>query len=504
VIAPFESEFIVVGSGIAGLRAAIELAQTGRVLILTKAEISESNSAYAQGGIAAAIGPGDSVENHYEDTIAAGAGLCEPEAVRLLVAEGPAEIERLVEWGTDFDKSGQQLSLGREGGHSAPRIVHGNGGLTGRAVIEALLSRARTSPNIQILSFTSLRELLATEDRLRGIKFQHRDQLVECYGRSVLLATGGGSQVYRETTNPGTATGDGIATAYRAGALLRDMEFVQFHPTALNLPGAPRFLLTEALRGEGARLVDDQGQRFVDELRTRDEVSRAIFQRRHEHPGREIFLDVTHLPAETIKKKFLHVYTMCLQHGLDITAQRIPVTPAAHYFMGGIYTDLNGRTTLRSLYAAGEVASTGVHGANRLASNSLLEALVFGGRTAKAMREDALASSTERAHVSPAPLHNVPTNEIHDRIRETTWLHAGVVRNGRDLARGIETLREIDQEISEDDPAGHNLSVVAKIIHEAALARTESRGAHYREDFPALSAPPVHSYTKRAEPVTLR
>ena len=504
----FDSEFIVIGSGIAGLRAAIDLAQSGRVLILTKAEISESNSAYAQGGIAAAIGENDTVENHYADTIAAGAGLCDPEAVRVLVAEGPAEIERLLRWGADFDKVGQELALGREGGHSIARIVHGNGGLTGRAVINALLAQTRISPNVRILPFTFLRELIAEDGRITAIQVQHGDQIIECSGRAVLIASGGGSQVYRETTNPGTATGDGLAAAYRAGALLRDTEFVQFHPTALNLPGAPRFLLTEALRGEGALIVDEQGKRFVDELRTRDEVSRAVFRRRTQHPESEIFLDVTHLPGDKIRKTFLHVYTMCLHYGLDITRQRIPITPAAHYFMGGIYTDLRGRTTLRGLYAAGEAASTGVHGANRLASNSLLEALVFGGRTASAMIDDALHATPAETNVVQNIEEKTPAIRLIDRIRETTWRYAGVVRNADELKKGIQTLQEIEAELATsptiDNITVQNLLNVAFTIHKCALARTESRGAHYREDFPSLAKAPLHSFIQNGQSISLR
>jgi L-aspartate oxidase len=484
-----QADFIVVGSGIAGLRAAIDLAAAGSVIVFTKAETTESNSMYAQGGIAAAVGPGDDPDQHFADTMKAGAGLCEADAVRILVEEGPKEIERLLGWGADFEKEGHALSLSREGGHGLPRIVHGNGGLTGKVVVDTLLERVRQSPNVRIEPFTLFRDLIVDARGVAGIEFVQETNTVACHGKATLLATGGGSQVYRESTNPQTATGDGLAAAYRAGAELRDMEFVQFHPTVLNIPGAPRFLLTEALRGEGARILNARGERFVDELLTRDEVSRAVYRELTGSPNGKVFLDVTHLPQAVIQKKFRHVYSTCLQYGVDIVSDRIPITPAAHYFMGGITTDLNGSTTLRGLYAAGEVASTGVHGANRLASNSLLEALVFGGRTAAAMREAAgavqgrPAGGARQASLQQAyPAH---------QIRDITWQYAGIVRNAERLKRGLHLLDALGVDST------HNLYAVSRIIHEAALARTESRGAHYRDDFPDSDIHKRHSCIRK-------
>ena len=493
-----KTERIVIGSGIAGLRAAIDLAEAGPVTILTKAEITESNSSYAQGGIAAAIGPNDGVDQHFRDTMAAGAGLCEAAAVRVLVDEGPKEIDRLLRWGADFEKEGQTLLLGREGGHSAARIVHGNGGLTGTAVVRALLARAQASSNVRIIPFTFLRDLLVDGGNVIGVQFRYRDRIVDCHAKATLIATGGGSQIYRETTNPGTATGDGLAAGYRAGAELRDMEFVQFHPTVLSLPGAPRFLLTEALRGEGARIVDEKGERFVDELRTRDEVSRAVYRRTTESPDAKVFLDVRQIPAETLQKKFRHVYTTCLQYGVDITHQRIPITPAAHYFMGGVSTDLSGRTSLPRLYAAGEVASVGVHGANRLASNSLLEALVFGGRAAAAMCEDDLGSPSSGTVVQPAAEET--SDSVSEQIRAATWSCAGVIRNAQGLEKGLALLRTLEA----GGLTAQNLLAVAILVHESALARTESRGAHYREDFPDPGKLALHSYIRKSHPVVFR
>ncbi|HSU89060.1 MAG TPA: FAD-dependent oxidoreductase [Terriglobia bacterium] len=298
-----ETDYVVIGSGIAGLRAAIDLAEAGRVTIFTKAQITESNSMYAQGGIAAAIGPDDDIDKHYRDTIAAGAGLCDSAAVRVLVEEGPREIEQLLSWGADFEKHGNTLALSREGGHSSARIVHGNGGLTGKVVVDALLARVRTHPNISIVPFSLFRDLVidpGDANRVIGIQFEHEGLRTNCFAKATLLATGGGSQVYSQSTNPETATGDGLAAAYRAGAVLRDMEFVQFHPTALHLPGVPRFLLTEALRGDGGHIVNEHGDRFVDELLTRDEVSRAVFRQLTARPGAKAFLDVTH----TVPLKF--------------------------------------------------------------------------------------------------------------------------------------------------------------------------------------------------------
>jgi L-aspartate oxidase len=487
-----ETDYIVVGSGIAGLRAAIDLAETGRVTIFTKAEITESNSMYAQGGIAAALGQNDDVGKHYNDTIAAGAGLCDASAVHVLVEEGPAEIERLLKWGADFEKEGDALSLSREGGHGVARIVHGNGGLTGKVVVDALLARVRANANVTITPFSFFLDLISDGSCVTGIQFEHDGQVGQCNAKATLLATGGGSQVYSQSTNPQTATGDGLAAAYRAGAELRDMEFVQFHPTVLNLPGAPRFLLTEALRGEGAYIVNERGERFVDELLTRDEVSRAVFRQLTARPHAKVFLDVTHVSAAILRKKFRHVYATCLNYGLDITRDRIPITPAAHYFMGGVVTDLNGRSTQRGLYAAGEVASTGVHGANRLASNSLLEALVFGRRAAAAMKDDMPPNSRDSLEVRRELSAPVPSAE---QVREITWRHAGIVRNAESLKTGLSLLSKVEQE--------SNLLTVACIIHECALARQESRGAHYRDDCPLPDSKRLHSYSKKGTPVVL-
>jgi L-aspartate oxidase len=343
---------------------------------------------------------------------------------------------------------------------------------------------------VKISPFTFFRDLIVEDDRVAGIRFEHAGKVACGYARGTLLTTGGGSQVYSQSTNPETATGDGLAAAWRAGAELRDMEFIQFHPTVLSLPGAPRFLLTEALRGEGARIVNEQGDRFVDELSTRDEVSRAVFRQLTARPDAKVFLDMTDVPADVLRKKFRHVYATCLNYGLDITSDRMPITPAAHYFMGGVRTDLSGRTSLRGLYAAGEVASTGVHGANRLASNSLLEALVFGGRVAAAMKDEKEIKAN-RSTKTVAAVHR----KINQKIREITWRYAGIVRNGKDLTTGLTLLDRVQEE--------SNLLTVARIIHWCALAREESRGAHYREDFPLAAEARKHSYLHKHSAVRL-
>src|SRR5215831_765298 len=461
-----ETDFIVIGSGIAGLRAAIDLAEAGRVTVFTKAQITESNSMHAQGGIAAAIGQNDNVDKHYADTMAAGAGLCDEQAVRVLVQEGPAEIDRLLTWGADFERDGRTLSLSREGGHGVARIVHGNGGLTGKVVVDTFLARLRGCAGVTIAPFTFFRDLIVDRNRVCGVQFEHDGVVESQFAKAVLLATGGGSQAYSQSTNPETATGDGLAAAYLAGAELRDMEFVQFHPTVLNIPDAPRFLLTEALRGEGAHIVNDRRERFVDELLTRDEVSRAVFRQLTMRSGAAVFLDMTHIAAPILQKKFRHVYSTCLQYGLDITRDRIPITPAAHYFMGGVLTDLAGRTTLGGLYAAGEVASTGVHGANRLASNSLLEALVFGGRAAATMKEE-----KETSPLTGSSRSSGISTTVNPEIRDITWRYAGIVRNAEGLQNGLKLLAHIQE--------NSNLLTVARLIHECALAREESRGAHF-------------------------
>src|SRR5581483_3471785 len=394
-------DFLVIGAGVAGLRAAIELAEAGTVLVVAKDTLRESSSEYAQGGIAAALSDDDEVGLHEQDTMVAGDGLCNVAAVRTLVEEGPGAVEELIEWGAAFDRDGAKLLFAREGAHSRSRVLHAHGDSTGREIVRTLYEKARTLPAVSFQSFAAMTDLLVTANgEVCGAEMLDAASgaTTAIHARAILLATGGLGRVYKETTNPDVATGDGVAAAWRAGADIADIEFVQFHPTALYVEGAPRFLLSEALRGEGAYLRNSNGERFMErdhpmaELAPRDVVSRAIVTE-----GGRVFLDLTHLDADHVRARFPRVYETVLSCGIDITKQLVPVHPAAHYAMGRVRTDLDGRSSQPGLYAAGEVACTGVHGANRLASNSLLEGVVFGARTGRAMRERA-----GECHLQPA------------------------------------------------------------------------------------------------------
>ena len=497
---PTETDFIVVGGGIAGLRAAIGLAEAGRVLVVSKQEVTESNTQYAQGGIAVALSDDDEVELHLQDTIDAGDGLVNVDAARVLVEEGPPRIQELIDWGTEFDRSGSRLTFTREGAHSRSRILHAHGDSTGREIGRALLARAQTLPNIQFTEFEFSADLCLSAERVIGISLLAPDgaRNVVC-ASAVLLATGGAGQVYSDTTNPSVATGDGIAIAYRAGAAISDMEFFQFHPTALSLPGAPRFLLSEALRGEGALLLNPARERFMQryhrlaELAPRDVVARAIVQEiasTKEKPA-VAYLDMRRLDSARLRERFPRIYATCKQYGVDIATDLVPVRPAAHYLMGGIKTDLSGRSTLPGLYSAGEAACTGVHGANRLASNSLLEGLVFGARAAEAMRNEksigtnaSLPNSIE--HGSAPDVRNILSD-----LRNAMWGHAGVVRNRESLeelrtqiAPWIRWTRSTMAASTRQTIELRNLCTIGHLIAESALAREESRGAHFRTDFP--------------------
>ena len=387
-----ETDFLIVGGGIAGLRAAIALAPAGRVAVLTKADPNESNTGYAQGGIAAAVGEDDSPELHAADTIRAGDGLCDEQAVRVLVEQGPAYVRELLEWGTRFERDASgRPALGREAAHSVRRVLHA-GDATGREIGRVLWERVSGLRSVETIHHALVTELLVEDGRVCGVAFFDPSGVRQQFrADATLLATGGAGQVFRETTNPAVATGDGISLAYDAGARVVDLEFVQFHPTALKRDGAPRFLISEALRGEGARLVNARGEAFMTryhpggDLAPRDVVARSIV-REEEQTGGAVFLTLAHLDPEFVARRFPTIADMCRRIGLDLARNPIPVGPAAHYIMGGVETNDWGRTSMPGLFAAGEVACTGVHGANRLASNSLLEGLVFGARAGEAMQ----------------------------------------------------------------------------------------------------------------------
>src|SRR5438445_9545707 len=417
--APPETDFLVIGAGIAGLRAAIELAQAGRVVVLAKREVTDSATQLAQGGIAAALSDEDEVSLHLQDTLSAGDGLCNVEAVKILVEEGPERIEELIQWGTEFDRNGTKLAFTREGAHSRNRILHAHGDSTGQEILRALYAKAKTLKNISVCEFEFSTELRLHNGKVCGISLINDKGIPdEMAASAVLLATGGLGQLYRNTTNPAVATGDGLAMAFRAGAEVSDMEFIQFHPTALYLKTAPRFLLSEALRGEGAYLRNIELTRFMTkyhpmgELAPRDVVARAIVHELEVSKSKDpiVYLDLTHLNERHLKTRFPRIYATCMQYNIDITMDLIPIRPAAHYAMGGVRTDLNGRATLRGLYAAGEAAATGVHGANRLASNSLLEGLVYGARAGKTMRQELKAPPKRASALPTAAYSNGPVS----------------------------------------------------------------------------------------------
>ena len=500
------ADFLIIGSGIAALRAAIELDGASHVLILTKGERDDGSTGFAQGGIAAALGTDDSPEQHAEDTIAAGDGLCDPHAVAVMADAGPRAILDLIDWGAEFDRAPDGgLALAREGAHSVARVVHARDA-TGREINRALWARASTCSELQLVSGVEAVAVHLQDGRCAGVRFVDSANLPGvATARATLLATGGTGLVYQETTNPPVATGDGISLAYRAGARVCDLEFIQFHPTVLDCEGTERFLLSEALRGEGARLMNARGDRFMSryepkgELAARDRVARAIALER-EQTCAPVYLTLDHLPADFVRGRFPAVSAACQRAGLDLTRDPIPVGPAAHYVMGGVETDLNARTSVPGLFAAGEVACTKVHGANRLASNSLLEGLVFGSRAASAMQEWArggqtawppqdasLAPSDRLGAVAPEPL-------AEPELRHLMWSDVGLFRSAAGLTHAIARLdaawHAAGSSWSTDvllDPRRRrtaNLVAVGRLIARAALRREESRGAHFRSDFP--------------------
>jgi L-aspartate oxidase len=510
----YHADYAVVGSGVAGLRAAIELSGAGSVLVLAKSHLSDSATAWAQGGIAVALSDEDEIGLHEQDTINAGDGLCRQNSVALLVEEGPKYITQLIEWGTEFDRAGTKLAFTREAAHSRSRILHAQGDSTGREISRALLARAHTIPHLHLRAHAFTTGLILEAGHARGVRFidETDGSLHEVCAKAILLATGGVGQIYRETTNPDVATGDGMAIAYEAGALLSDMEFVQFHPTALAIKGAPRFLLSEALRGEGGILRNINLERFMkrhheaQELAPRDVVARAIVSEMHRTQSEYVYLDMTAKSEEFLKKRFPRIYQTCMGYGLDLATDLAPVCPAAHYMMGGVKTDLWGRTSIPGLYSAGETAATGVHGANRLASNSLLEGLVFGARSGQAMMKDAPVAKRSAVTLpgSPAPkpgnaavssaatvaktTEKAAAPAVLTKIRDLMWRNVGILRSGKELSAAIEQLEAMELPKTEKPGrAEHelrNLHSLALLIARSALARTESRGSHYRSDYP--------------------
>jgi L-aspartate oxidase len=510
------TDFIVIGSGIAGLYTAIEASSRHKVTVVTKSSLEECNTKYAQGGIAAAIGISDSPDLHYNDTIKAGAGLVDTTTARILVDEAPDRITDLIRLGVRFDTLYGKISLALEGAHSVPRVLHAGGDATGANIEQTLSSLVRENRNVTILEDHLATEIIVKNGRAHGIKTVNyktgSDNALE--GEYTVLATGGSGMLYKQTTNPPVATGTGIAVAYAAGALISDMEFFQFHPTALFMPGVPRFLISEAVRGEGGLLRNNKGEAFArnyhpdGELAARDIVSRAILAEMGKTKTDHVYLDITHLPSKIIVTRFPSIYSFCLSQGLDITKEMIPVAPAAHYMIGGIKTNVWGETNIKGLFACGEAACTGVHGANRLASNSLMETLVFGKRivsrvlsgekwegTAEAIGDITTSLEWYAGKFKGRESEGKPRSPVNkelslSRLQDLMWDNVGIVRSGGELSKVIEQLlswstEETDAKSRMPQSIEMRLMIVgALLISTAALMRTESRGTHYRSDYP--------------------
>ncbi len=489
----------------AGLRAAIEVDHQLSAVVVTKDVLRESGSNYAQGGIAGVLGPEDDFEHHIADTLTAGGPLCHRDVVEMVVREAPDRIRELIEWGTQFDEAGDsgELLLGREGGHSHRRVAHALGDSTGKEIMRAVVDWTKRFPNIQLWQRAFTLDLLVSEGNCRGalIWNKHHGKMI-LWAKQTILCTGGAGQVFRETTNPAVATGDGLAIAYRAGVELRDMEFMQFHPTVLYLAGSARSLITEAMRGEGAHLLDSNGHRFMPdydqraELAPRDIVSQSIVSQMEKTRHPCVYLDVSHLDAQQVKARFPGISATCAEFGIDITTDQIPVRPGAHYMIGGLTVDADGRTTLPRLWAAGEATSSGLHGANRLASNSLLEGLVFGahaGRGAAAAARE-IPDSFEALPLSyPEREPRAETLDIIDirnSLKSLMGRAAGVKREKQrlaDAARSIDTWCRYVLPRQFSEPEGwelQNMLIVARVMIQAAVEREESRGVHLRMDFP--------------------
>ncbi|MCT1403526.1 L-aspartate oxidase [Paenibacillus sp. p3-SID867] len=494
-----ETDVIVIGSGIAGLYTAIMASATQNVLLITKKSLLESNTRYAQGGIAAVTAEDDSPAYHRQDTLLAGAGLCSSAAVDVLVNEGPVGVQELIRLGTMFDVENGELALTQEGAHSHRRILHANGDATGYEIVRALSIQVEMLHNIEVWDDHFVIDLVTEQGVCHGALVQMPDgKRVFVRGRATVMCSGGAGQLYRYTTNPEVATADGVAMAYRAGAEIRDMEFIQFHPTALSYPGAPRFLISEAVRGEGAVLRNIRGERFMPryhdllELAPRDIVARAIVSEMEATGSTFVYLDITHESPEMVRHRFPTIYETCMQYGLDLSSDWIPVSPAAHYMMGGIKTNLHGESSVKRLFACGEVSSTGVHGANRLASNSLSEAIVYGSRIVERIKS-LPEPSGDPLHVSfhlgrkDAPSQAMVEKRL--KLQKVMVRYAGLRRNRDTLLRAAEELgRQLPlfQSVlsKREEYEFANMLTASLLVVQGALGREESRGAHYREDFP--------------------
>lgn len=497
------ADILIIGGGLAGFRAALAIDPSLSVVVITKESLGQSSSNYAQGGIAGVLDPEDRFENHIEDTLRAGGDFCHRDVVEMVVREAPRRINELIAWGADFDREAGDLALGREGGHSHHRIVHAMGDATGREIMRVVIQQVRERPNIEIWSDTFILDLLTHEGVCRGaLAWNPRHGKTLVWSKQTILCTGGVGQVFRETTNPSVATGDGLAIAWRAGAVVRDMEFMQFHPTVLYIAGSSRTLITEAVRGEGAYLRDRNGVRFMPEydpraeLAPRDVVSQAIVQQMERTQAPCVYLDMSHLPAEQVRARFPGIAKVCAEFNLDIARDRIPVRPGAHYMVGGCVVDRAARTTVPNLWAAGEVTSSGLHGANRLASNSLLEGLVFGAYAGEGASAAALGMADELRGLALSnepldfPQEPLVVDDILNSLKSLMWRDAGIRRDREHLIEAAQSIDEWCRYVLPrqfQQPQGwqlQNMLTVARLMVEAALVREESRGVHYRGDFP--------------------
>ncbi len=497
------TDVLVIGSGVAGLRAAIEAAQHCSVLLITKARLDNSNTAWAQGGIAVVTAQDDSFEKHIEDTLKVGCGLCDRQAVERIVKEGPARIREMIDWGALFDRRGNELHRGLEAGHSEARILHAMGDATGREVADTLIRVARGQERLRIFEDCFALDLITADGRCCGVTTYHRHFGHQIFwAKQVILASGGCGRLYRETTNAEIATGDGHAMAYRAGVPLRDMEMMQFHPTTLYVAGASRALISEAVRGFGAHLVDKEGHRFMPEfhpdaeLAPRDVVSRAILTQMARQNATCMYLDARHLGAEKFRKRFPGITRLCEEFDIDVSRDLIPVRPAAHYMIGGLVVDAEARTGMPGLFACGEAASSGVHGANRLASNSLLEGLVFGAIAGRNAAEAAAVNGSPGqpkkvvSQINPSSRTMLDVADVRNSLHSMMWRNVGIERLGERLTETAEIIGFWGRYVMDklfDDPQSwevQNMLTVARLMTASALQRQESRGVHYRLDFP--------------------
>ena len=503
-------DFIIVGSGLAGLYSSHRASRYGKVALVTKSGIRESNSYFAQGGIAAVTDDEDTPKFHFEDTIIAGRGLCDHDVVNILVTEGPERIRELIEDGMEFDMFEGELALGLEGGHHRRRILHAGGDVTGKKITDFMIEKVSENPNISIFENHSAIEILKTNGKCCGVRTWDLEGNCEdvFLGHHTILTLGGASAIFRNTTNPRTTTGDGVALAYRTHCLLQDMEFIQFHPTAIYTENDKSYLISEAVRGEGAYLINEKGERFMTaihesaELAPRDIVARSIYKQILLQKKPYVYLSLSHLNPERIKERFPNIFEKCRQLGIDMT-DKIPVAPAAHYMVGGVKTDSHGQTNLSGLYVCGELASTGIMGANRLASNSLLECLVFGYRAVEECERDTSETKEKTCNDGYAPLYSRDSSRQTDfanlssRISDIMTVHAGIIRNEQLLSDGLCKLEKEragfvrgTKEIF--DRMGENLIIVAELIIRSAINRRESRGGHFREDYPAEDKSFIH------------